>query len=147
VPQIVRDFIPSITAPAWSPISTVVLPSKVAKSIRRRFVTRAAPRSKESAIVMLADSCEALVRASQQDDRARRASTSSSTAFRRASAEGQLDDCDVTMRELQEVAASFKSTLRAIYHPRIEYPQPAPEEIAALARNAPPADSPRRSVL
>jgi membrane-associated HD superfamily phosphohydrolase len=37
------------------------------------------------------------------------------------------------MRELQAVAASFKSTLRAVYHPRIEYPTPAPEEIAAMA--------------
>jgi hypothetical protein len=48
------------------------------------------------------------------------------------------------MRELQEVAASFKATLRAIYHPRIPYPQPAPEEIAALAHNLPPSDTPAR---
>lgn len=97
------------------------------------------PRSRESAIVMLADSCEALVRASQQDDRARsRLDELIDSVFAERLAEGQLDDCEVTMRELQEVAASFKSTLRAIYHPRIEYPQPAPEEIAALAHNIPP---------
>ena len=37
-------------------------------------------------------------------------------------AEGQMDECDITMRELQVVAESFRSTLRAVYHPRIEYP-------------------------
>ncbi len=106
------------------------------------------PRSKESAIVMLADSCEALVRASQQDDRARtRLDELIDSVFAERLAEGQLDECDITMRELQEVAGSFKSTLRAIYHPRIEYPQPAPEEIAALAHNLPPSDAPHRAGL
>jgi putative nucleotidyltransferase with HDIG domain len=100
------------------------------------------PHSKESAIVMLADSCEALVRASQQDDRARtRLDELVDSVFAERLAEGQLDDCDITMREIQQVATSFKTTLRAVYHPRIEYPQPAPEEIAALARNTPPAET------
>ena len=38
------------------------------------------------------------------------------------------------MRELQTIAASFKATLRAVYHPRVQYPDPTPEEIAGLAR-------------
>ncbi len=93
------------------------------------------PQSKESAIVMLADSCEALVRASQRDERARtRLDELIDSVFAERLAEGQLDECDITMRELQQVAASFKATLRAVYHPRIEYPSPAPEEIALLAR-------------
>jgi putative nucleotidyltransferase with HDIG domain len=101
------------------------------------------PQTKEAAIVMLADSCEAVVRASQLDDRARgRLDELVDNIFAERLAEGQLDDCDITMRELQEVASSFKATLRAVYHPRIEYPSPAPEEIALLARNAPTADAP-----
>src|SRR5262249_13162245 len=39
-------------------------------------------------------------------------------------AEGQFDDCDLTMRDLRVIAESFKATLRGIYHPRIEYPSP-----------------------
>ncbi|MEX0783014.1 MAG: HDIG domain-containing metalloprotein [Dehalococcoidia bacterium] len=106
------------------------------------------PHSKESAIVMLADSCEALVRASQQDDRARtRLDELVDSVFAERLAEGQLDECDITMREIQQVAGSFRATLRAVYHPRIEYPQPAPEEIAALAHNAPSADAPHRAGL
>jgi len=91
------------------------------------------PQSKETAIVMLADSCEAIVRANQ--DRTRPAMEDLiDGVFAERLAEGQLDECDLTMRELQDVAASFKATLRAVYHPRIAYPSPAPEEIARIAQ-------------
>jgi membrane-associated HD superfamily phosphohydrolase len=36
--------------------------------------------------------------------------------------DGQLDDCDFSLRELRAIAASFHTTLYAIYHPRIQYP-------------------------
>jgi hypothetical protein len=36
--------------------------------------------------------------------------------------DGQLDDCDFSLRELRAIAASFHSTLYTIYHPRLEYP-------------------------
>ncbi|MGK2965114.1 MAG: HD family phosphohydrolase [Tepidiformaceae bacterium] len=91
------------------------------------------PQTKETAIVMLADSCEAVVRAA--GDRARsRIDELVDGVFGERLAEGQLDECDITMRELQDVASSFKATLRAVYHPRIEYPAPSAEELAAIAR-------------
>jgi membrane-associated HD superfamily phosphohydrolase len=91
------------------------------------------PQTKETAIVMLADSCEAVVRA-RQDEGAPGIDALVDGVFAERLAEGQLDDCDITMRELQQVAASFKATLRAVYHPRVPYPAPTPEEIAGLAR-------------
>jgi putative nucleotidyltransferase with HDIG domain len=93
------------------------------------------PQSKESGIVMLADSCEALVRAGGEAGR-QKLDELVDSVFAERLAEGQLDECDITMRELQEVAASFKATLRAIYHPRIEYPAPTPEELDQLGRGA-----------
>jgi membrane-associated HD superfamily phosphohydrolase len=36
--------------------------------------------------------------------------------------DGQLDNCDFSLRELRAVAASFHNTLYTIYHPRLEYP-------------------------
>ena len=85
------------------------------------------PRAKEHAIVMLADSCEALVRASQPRTH-EEIDELVNGVFAERLAEGQMDDCDITMRDLQEVAASFRGTLRAVYHPRIEYPDaPAAE--------------------
>ena len=44
--------------------------------------------------------------------------------------EGQLDECDLTLRDLRTIADSFKATLRGIYHPRIEYPAPTKAELA-----------------
>ena len=82
---------------------------------------------------MLADSCEAVVRAA---DGNRDIDGLVDGVFAERLAEGQLDECDLTMREMQSVAASFKSTLLAVYHPRVAYPSPTPEELANLARIA-----------
>ena len=94
------------------------------------------PRTRESAIVMLADSCEAVVRASSDHSTASIDALVNSVLAERL-AEGQFDDCDITLRELQFVGTTFKATLRAIYHPRIEYPRPEPEELAAIAGSDP----------
>ncbi|MCY3882501.1 MAG: HDIG domain-containing protein [Chloroflexi bacterium] len=101
------------------------------------------PQAKEQAIVMLADSCEALVRATQPETHEEIDELVNGVFAERLS-EGQMDECDITMHELQVVAESFRSTLRAVYHPRIEYPdapgfQDGPE--GSLA-GAPPAVGP-----
>jgi membrane-associated HD superfamily phosphohydrolase len=36
--------------------------------------------------------------------------------------DGQLDDCEVSLKELRIVASSFLSVLYSIYHPRVPYP-------------------------
>lgn len=94
------------------------------------------PQTKETAVVMLADSCEAIVRAHQDDSRPT-VEELVDGVFAERLAEGQLDESDITMRELQDVAASFKATLRAVYHPRVPYPGPTADEIAGLARGEP----------
>jgi putative nucleotidyltransferase with HDIG domain len=95
------------------------------------------PQTREAAIVMLADSCEAVSRA-RQDEGAAAIDQIVDSVFAERLAEGQLDECDITLRDLQAVAASFKATLRAVYHPRVAYPSPTPEEIATLARGETP---------
>lgn len=98
------------------------------------------PQSRETAIVMLADSSEAVARA-RQDEGAGGLDRLVDSVFAERLAEGQLDECDITLRELQTVAASFKATLRAVYHPRVQYPSPTADEIATLARGETPAPS------
>jgi len=95
------------------------------------------PQSREAAIVMLADSAEAVARA-RQDDSTASLDQIVDAVFAERLAEGQLDECDITLKDLQAVAASFKATLRAVYHPRVQYPSPTPEEIASLARGETP---------
>jgi putative nucleotidyltransferase with HDIG domain len=86
------------------------------------------PQSKETAIVMLADSTEAVVRASKDRSRERIDQLVDGIIAERV-AEGQMDDSDLTLRDLKTIGESFKGTLRGIYHPRIEYPAPTAAEI------------------
>ena len=44
---------------------------------------------------------------------------------------GQLDDCALTLRDIDRIKRTFVQVLDGIYHPRIEYPpapSPAPAE-------------------
>jgi putative nucleotidyltransferase with HDIG domain len=90
------------------------------------------PQTRETAIVMLADSTEAMVRASE-DRSPERIDELVEEVISERLAEGELDECDLTLRDLRTIAESFKQTMRAVYHPRIEYPEPTPEEQQARA--------------
>jgi cyclic-di-AMP phosphodiesterase PgpH len=89
------------------------------------------PRSREAAIVMLADSCEATVRA-HGDRSAANIDRLVDAIFAERLAEAQFDDCPITTSELRAVSEAFKETLRVMYHPRIAYPSALPEELAQL---------------
>jgi putative nucleotidyltransferase with HDIG domain len=79
------------------------------------------PRTKEAALVMLADSVEAASRSLRYStkDNLKRVITD---IFNTSLQDGQLDDCDFSLRELRAVASAFLTVLFAIYHPRVEYP-------------------------
>ena len=86
------------------------------------------PQSKETAIVMLADSTEAMVRSSPDRSQERIDGLVEEVIAERM-AEGQLDDSDLTLRDLRTIAESFKATMRAVYHPRVQYPEPTALEV------------------
>jgi hypothetical protein len=53
-------------------------------------------------------------------------------------AEGELEECDLTLRDIRTIAESFKRTLHGVYHPRIAYPAPSePEQHALIGRFRP----------
>ena len=91
------------------------------------------PQSRETAIVMLADSCEAVVRASGERD-ADRIGLLIDSVFDERLRERQLDHCDMTLNELRLVSASFKHTLVGVHHQRIEYPPAAEAELRTTPR-------------
>jgi putative nucleotidyltransferase with HDIG domain len=80
------------------------------------------PQSRETAILMLADGCEARVRAEvpRGEDDLRNVVKS---VIEQRVASRQLDDTTLTLRDLDEITDSFTGTLRGIYHPRIQYPK------------------------
>jgi hypothetical protein len=91
------------------------------------------PQSRETALVMLADGCEARTRAERPATRDELNLLVRDVIDNRLAA-GQLDHTELTMNDLAVVQESFVSTLRGIYHPRINYPKiesAPPTEISA----------------
>jgi len=79
------------------------------------------PQTKEAAIVMLADSVEAAVR-SMQNRTHGRVEALVRKILRDKLLDGQLDECDLTFKDLEKIAESFLKVLSGIFHSRVEYP-------------------------
>jgi len=79
------------------------------------------PQFKESAIMMIADSCEAAARSLSEPtpENIRYIVTKIIDAIL---SDDQLDECDLTLRELSQIRESMIKSLVAIYHSRVDYP-------------------------
>ncbi|EEG78031.1 HD family phosphohydrolase [Dethiobacter alkaliphilus] len=80
------------------------------------------PQSKEAAIILLADSVEAAAR-SMPKPVAGRIESIVRKIIREKLNDGQFDQCDITLRELDIVGETFVKILSGIYHTRVEYPE------------------------
>jgi putative nucleotidyltransferase with HDIG domain len=80
------------------------------------------PRSRETALLMLADGTEARVRAGKpsSEEELRKIVHN---AIEHVQMSGQLENTQLTLSDLKKIADSFSATLRGSYHPRIEYPK------------------------
>jgi putative nucleotidyltransferase with HDIG domain len=80
------------------------------------------PQSREAAILMLADSVEASVRSlTSKEEPAIRAMVERIISERLS--DGQFDECDITLRDLELIREAFVSQLLGMYHRRVEYPE------------------------
>ncbi|MDD5574913.1 MAG: HDIG domain-containing protein [Candidatus Omnitrophica bacterium] len=79
------------------------------------------PQTKEAAIVLLADSAEAACR-TLDEPTAGRISDMVHRVINNKFIDGQLDACDLTLRDLEKIATIFIHILGAFYHSRIDYP-------------------------
>ena len=79
------------------------------------------PQTKETAIVLLADSVEAACR-SLEEPTAERISDMVHRVINNKFIDGQLDACDLTLRDLEKIAKTFIHMLGSFYHTRIDYP-------------------------
>ncbi len=80
------------------------------------------PKSKEAAIIMLADGGEAAVRSINEPTKGKIEEMVNKIIKARLD-EGQLDDCDLTLKEIGLIRDAFLKVLISIYHQRIEYPE------------------------
>jgi membrane-associated HD superfamily phosphohydrolase len=110
------------------------------------------PQFKEAAIMMIADSCEAAARslAEPTPENIRFIITKIVDAIL---ADDQLDECDLTLRELTQIRESMIKSLVAIYHTRVDYPGYVPpssgqfrfpntEETSGKAKYSDPSEIP-----
>ena len=109
------------------------------------------PRSREAAVVMLADTIEAAARALPTPD-PEKVDALIRKLVRAKMADGQLDESELTFADLDRICRAFQSVLSGVFHERIEYPdiaippraesesEPAPEE-GAVAPEAETEDA------
>ncbi|MGC8842404.1 MAG: HD family phosphohydrolase [bacterium] len=90
------------------------------------------PQSKEAAIVMLADSVEAAVRSLPEKTPAN-VEMLVERIINQKLADGQLDEADISLKDLRKIKSAFLSILTALIHKRLEYP--AEEEMKVGGQN------------
>ena len=82
------------------------------------------PQTKEAAILMMADTVEAAVR-SKKDATPGQIEGFIRTLIKGKLNDGQFDECELTFRDLDQIAVAFTRVINGIYHKRVEYPPQA----------------------
>lgn len=91
------------------------------------------PQTKEAALIMLADITEAAVRAKGFNrSNHNRMESLVRELIHKILEDGQLDECDLTLKDLDKIATSFTKVLTGIYHYRVEYPEKIAQEMKGV---------------
>ncbi|MBI2340768.1 MAG: HDIG domain-containing protein [Deltaproteobacteria bacterium] len=92
------------------------------------------PQTREAGIIMLADTVEAAVR-SLPEKTPQKIQSAVEKLVNQHFVDEQLDECDLTLRDLHRIAEAFIKILVGIYHQRVEYPEGAllPEGVSLRA--------------
>jgi putative nucleotidyltransferase with HDIG domain len=142
LPRKVRDFIPGHHGTNWISFfyrKAVEQAGDAALVDEQDFRYRGPkPRTKEVALVMLADPVEAAARARRPSTPEELADLIDKIVARRVD-DGQLDESELTIRDLSTARQAFHSVLKGMYHPRMQYPEPIQQAAAADAASEEPA--------
>jgi putative nucleotidyltransferase with HDIG domain len=92
------------------------------------------PQTREAGLVLLADCVEAASR-TLTDPTPARIQGMVQKIINSIFIDGQLDECELTLKNLHEIAKSFNRILAGIYHHRIDYPEPAYKEKGSGGKN------------
>jgi len=85
------------------------------------------PQTREAALIMLADAVEAASR-TLTDPTPARIQGMVQKIINNIFIDGQLDECELTLKDLHNIAKSFNRVLGGIFHHRIDYPEPVTKE-------------------
>jgi putative nucleotidyltransferase with HDIG domain len=103
------------------------------------------PQSRETAIVLLADSVEAASRTLNEPS-AQRIQELVRKVINNKFIDGQLDECELTLKDLEKIASVFTHILTGIYHGRIEYPQDKDSDTGFFPADSYSTESPTDSL-
>ncbi|HPA45960.1 MAG TPA: HDIG domain-containing protein [bacterium] len=129
LPRVIQDFIPEhhgTTLIAY--FYNQVLASQPAETVREEDFRYPGPkpRSKETAIVMLADTIEAVSRTLSEPNEGQIRVTVQKIVNDRFF-DGQFDECKLTLADLRKLVDSFSDSLTHMLHQRIKYPPRPPK--------------------
>ena len=102
------------------------------------------PQTRESGIVSMADAVESATRSLQhpteEDIR-----NMISGIFKGRMLDGHLQDCALTLGEIEKLKETFFATIRTMHHSRISYPKPKPDDataaVIAMRKSEPKAEA------
>ncbi|MEN8686567.1 MAG: HDIG domain-containing metalloprotein, partial [Desulfuromonadales bacterium] len=88
------------------------------------------PQTREAALIMLADAVEAASR-TLTDPTPARVQGMVQKIINNIFIDGQLDECELTLKDIHNIAKSFNLVLGGIFHYRVDYPEPVSKERVA----------------
>ena len=97
------------------------------------------PQTKEASIVMLADTIEAAVR-SMKEPTPKGIDQFIERLIRGKLEDGQLSDCQLSFRDVDQICSAFSDILKGVYHERIEYPKVQQFAVRNEVKPAVPSD-------
>jgi len=124
VPRVLHDFISSHHG--TSPVTYFYHKAKTTNNKDAKLDTfrhrGPKPKTPEVAIVMLADTVEAAVRALPEPTPAK-VETLIRKLIKEKLEDGQLDECHLTLKNIDSIANAFTNVICGIFHERVEYPE------------------------
>jgi len=126
LPQEIIDFIPmhhgtTLVSYFYSKAKNVIDENKEDFSEYLYRYPGPKPQTKETGIAMLADSVEASTK-SIEDPTPKKLEDKIDEIIKKRFMEGELDECELTLKDLTKIKKSFLKILIGIYHQRIKYP-------------------------
>ena len=99
------------------------------------------PQTKEAGLVMLADAVEAASK-TLTDPTPARIQGMVNRIITNIFTDGQLDECELTLKDIHLIAQSFIRILNGIFHARVEYPEKIEKEANGTAKSPSPDQKP-----
>lgn len=98
------------------------------------------PQSRETAVLMMADSCESAIRAVQPESN-QEIATLVHRIIEEKRNDGQLDASNLTLNDLRKIEETFIDIFRGLFHPRIDYSKAISPASRAPVRESAPASA------